>query len=83
MEIPNHMLSDLTAWQKKEAKNLANILDNDWSMQWKNYKLLNSDLSHLWELRGRDWLRVVFERQTKEIIKVFKKKWHETTDIYL
>ena len=83
-KINKHLFhKDLTKWQKKEAQELADTLDNEWAYLGKNFKRLTGDLEKMWEIRWRDGLRVVFEWATREIEFVFKKKWHETTDNYL
>ena len=79
----HHYLEDLTVGQKKEAQQLADTLDNKWALTGKNFKKLTGEHADKWELRGRDWLRVVFDRGTRNIICVFKKKWHDTTWMYM
>lgn len=66
-----------------EAQRLADILDNTGNKQGKNYKDMRDEHDDKGELRGRDWIRVVYDKVSKEVIDVFKKTGHDTTDKFM
>jgi len=66
-----------------EAQRLADILDNDWALKGKNFKDMRDEHADKGELRGRDGIRVVYDKESKEILDVFKKTGHDTTDKFM